>query len=98
MPTSARGSGSAPASSAPSWPARPRACAARAPCGGGVPRRAAGLDMKVVGFDPFLSPDRATHLGIEAVGGLDQLLPRCDCRTVHSPRTDETRDLIGAPQ
>jgi D-3-phosphoglycerate dehydrogenase / 2-oxoglutarate reductase len=61
-----------------------------------VARRAAGLDMKVVGFDPFLSPDRAAQLGIEAVGGLDQLLPRCDFLTVHTPLTDETRDLIGA--
>jgi D-3-phosphoglycerate dehydrogenase len=63
-----------------------------------VARRAAGMDMKVVGFDPFLAPDRAAQLGIEAVAGLDQLLPRCDFLTVHTPLTDETRDLIGAKQ
>ncbi len=61
-----------------------------------VARRAAGLDMKVLGFDPFLAPDRAAQLGIEAAAGLDQLLPRCDFITVHTPLTDETRDLIGA--
>jgi D-3-phosphoglycerate dehydrogenase len=61
-----------------------------------VARRAAGLDMKVVGYDPFLAPDRAGQLGIESVPGLDQLLPRCDFLTVHTPLTDETRDLIGA--
>jgi D-3-phosphoglycerate dehydrogenase len=61
-----------------------------------VARRAAGLDMKVVGFDPFLAPDRATQLGIEAVAGLEQLLPRCDFVTVHTPLTEETRDLLGA--
>jgi D-3-phosphoglycerate dehydrogenase / 2-oxoglutarate reductase len=61
-----------------------------------VARRAAGLDMKVVGYDPFLAPDRATQLGIESAAGLDQLLPRCDFLTVHTPLTDETRDLIGA--
>jgi D-3-phosphoglycerate dehydrogenase len=61
-----------------------------------VARRAAGFDMKVVGFDPFLSPDRAAQLGIEAVSSLDQLLPRCDFLTVHVPLTDETRDLVGA--
>src|SRR5437868_1299962 len=61
-----------------------------------VARRAAGLDMKVVGFDPFLSPERAGQLGIEAVAGLEQLLPRCDFLTVHTPLTDETRGLIGA--
>jgi D-3-phosphoglycerate dehydrogenase len=63
-----------------------------------VARRAAGMDMKVVGFDPFLAPDRAAQLGIEAVAGLDHLLPRCDFLTVHTPLTDETRDLIGAKQ
>jgi D-3-phosphoglycerate dehydrogenase len=63
-----------------------------------VARRAAGMDMKVIGFDPFLSPERAGQLGIEAVSGLDQLLPRCDFLTVHTPLTDETRDLIGAKQ
>jgi D-3-phosphoglycerate dehydrogenase len=63
-----------------------------------VARRAAGLDMKVVGYDPFLAPDRAGQLGIEAVHGLDELLPRCDFLTVHTPLTEETRDLIGAAQ
>src|SRR5437868_4598991 len=63
-----------------------------------VARRAAGLDMKVIGFDPFLAPDKAAQLGIEAVADLDNLLPRCDFLTVHTPLTDETRDLIGAKQ
>ncbi len=61
-----------------------------------VARRAAGLDMKVVGFDPFLAPERAAQLGIEAVSGLEQLLPQCDYLTVHTPLTDETRGMIGA--
>jgi D-3-phosphoglycerate dehydrogenase len=54
--------------------------------------------MKVVGFDPFLAPERAGQLGIEAVADLDQLLARCDFLTVHTPLTAETRDLIGAAQ
>jgi D-3-phosphoglycerate dehydrogenase len=61
-----------------------------------VARRAAGLDMKVVGYDPFLSPERAGQLGIESVAGLHELLPRCDFLTVHTPLTEETRNLIGA--
>jgi D-3-phosphoglycerate dehydrogenase len=61
-----------------------------------VARRAAGLDMKVVGYDPFLSPERASQLGIESIAGLHELLPRCDFLTVHTPLTDETRNLIGA--
>jgi D-3-phosphoglycerate dehydrogenase len=63
-----------------------------------VARRAAGLDLRVLGFDPFLTPHAAAQLGIEAVAGLDELLPRVDFLTVHTPLTDETRDLIGAPQ
>jgi D-3-phosphoglycerate dehydrogenase len=63
-----------------------------------VARRAAGLDMKVIGYDPFLAPDRANQLGIESVSDLDQLLPRVDFLTVHTPLTAETRDLIGAAQ
>jgi D-3-phosphoglycerate dehydrogenase len=59
-----------------------------------VARRAAGLDMKVVGFDPFLAPDRAQQLGIEATADLDSLLPRCDYLTVHTPLTTETTNLI----
>src|SRR5947209_7342816 len=63
-----------------------------------VARRAAGLDMKVLGFDPFLSPAAAGQMGIEATASLDELLPRVDFLTVHTPLTDETRDLIGAAQ
>src|SRR5262249_8169497 len=48
-----------------------------------VAKRAIGLDMKVLGLDPFLAPDRAAQLGIESVPDLDALLPRCDFLTVH---------------
>ena len=61
-----------------------------------VARRAAGLDMKIIGFDPFLSPERASQLGIEAVADIEHLLPRCDYLTVHTPLTDETRNLLDA--
>jgi len=61
-----------------------------------VARRAAGLDMKVVGYDPFMAPDKAAQLGIESVTAIDQLLPRCDFLTVHTPLNDETRNLIAA--
>jgi D-3-phosphoglycerate dehydrogenase / 2-oxoglutarate reductase len=61
-----------------------------------VARRAAGLDMLVLGFDPFLAPDRAAQLGIESVPELDQLLPRCDFLTVHTPGGPENMNLIDA--
>jgi D-3-phosphoglycerate dehydrogenase len=51
--------------------------------------------MHVIGFDPFVTPERATQMNIDAVHNLDAFLPRCDFLTVHTPLTDETRDLIG---
>jgi D-3-phosphoglycerate dehydrogenase len=60
-----------------------------------VADRAQGLKMKVVAFDPFLSPDRARDLGVEKVD-LDTLLGRADFITVHTPLTDGTRNLIDA--
>ncbi|MGE3807295.1 MAG: phosphoglycerate dehydrogenase [Gemmataceae bacterium] len=61
-----------------------------------VARRAAGLDLKVIGFDPVLAPEKAAQLGIDAVAGLAELLPRCDFLTVHTPLTAETKGLIAA--
>jgi D-3-phosphoglycerate dehydrogenase len=61
-----------------------------------VARRALGLDMKVIGFDPFLAPDRAAQLGIESAPDLDQLLPRVDFLTVHTPGGPENMNLIDA--
>jgi D-3-phosphoglycerate dehydrogenase len=61
-----------------------------------VARRAAALDMKVVGFDPFLAPAGAAQLNLQTAAGLDDLLPQCDFLTVHTPLTEETRDLIDA--
>ncbi|MFO0810680.1 MAG: phosphoglycerate dehydrogenase [Gemmataceae bacterium] len=60
-----------------------------------VAKRALGLDMRVLGSDPFLTAERAGRLGIEAAASLDDMLPRCDFLTVHVPGGDETRDLIG---
>ena len=60
-----------------------------------VADRALGLRMKVIGFDPFLSVERATAIGIERVE-LDQLLARADFITLHTPLTNETRNLIDA--
>jgi D-3-phosphoglycerate dehydrogenase len=63
-----------------------------------VARRATGLDMKVIGFDPFFSPDFAGKLGIETAPDLDSLLPLVDFLTVHTPLSPETTNLIGAAQ
>ncbi|WP_294336089.1 phosphoglycerate dehydrogenase [uncultured Sphingomonas sp.] len=60
-----------------------------------VADRALGLRMKVIAFDPFLSPERAVELGVEKVE-LDQLLARADFITLHTPLTDQTRNILSA--
>ena len=54
------------------------------------------FDMRVIGFDPFLSEERATELGIELVENVPDMLPRIDYLTVHTPLTPETKGLIDA--
>jgi len=61
-----------------------------------VARRAIGLEMKVIGYDPFLSAERAAEQGITLYRDVDELIPLCDYLTVHTPLTDETRGLINA--
>ncbi|MCA9234877.1 MAG: phosphoglycerate dehydrogenase [Planctomycetales bacterium] len=63
-----------------------------------VAKRACAFEMKVLGYDPFMSKDRARDLGIELVETVDDMLPRIDYLTVHTPLTDETRNLIDMPQ
>ena len=58
-----------------------------------VADRAQGLKMKVVAYDPFLSPERALELGVEKVE-LDELLARADFITLHTPLTDQTRNIL----
>jgi D-3-phosphoglycerate dehydrogenase / 2-oxoglutarate reductase len=60
-----------------------------------VADRAQGLKMRVIGYDPFLSAERAVDLGIERVG-LDELLARADFITLHTPMTDATRGMLDA--
>jgi D-3-phosphoglycerate dehydrogenase len=60
-----------------------------------VADRAVGLKMKVIAFDPFLSPERAMQLGVEKVE-LDELLRRADFITLHTPLTDKTRNILDA--
>jgi D-3-phosphoglycerate dehydrogenase len=58
-----------------------------------VAERALGLRMRVIAFDPFLTQDRALELGVEKVE-LDDLLARADFITLHTPLTDQTRNIL----
>lgn len=55
--------------------------------------RALGLKMQVIGYDPFLTEERAKNLGIEKVE-LDALLSRADFITLHTPLTDKTKYIL----
>jgi D-3-phosphoglycerate dehydrogenase len=58
-----------------------------------VADRAKGLRMRVIAYDPFLSPQRAAQLEIEKVE-LDELLARADFISLHTPLTDATRNIV----
>ncbi len=58
-----------------------------------VADRARGLKMRVIGYDPYLSKEIAEKKGVELVS-FDELLRRSDFITIHTPLTDETRNLI----
>jgi D-3-phosphoglycerate dehydrogenase len=58
-----------------------------------VADRAVGLKMRVVAFDPFLTEERAIELGVEKAD-LEMLLSRADIVTLHTPLTDQTRNIL----
>ena len=58
-----------------------------------VAERAQGLKMNVIGYDPYIPEDAATQKGIPLVT-LDDLLSRSDFISIHTPLTEETRNLI----
>ncbi len=61
--------------------------------GGIVASRALGLKMKVIAYDPFLTEERAVEMGAEKVD-LDTLLSRADFVSLHTPLTDQTRNIL----
>src|SRR5688572_15469126 len=60
-----------------------------------VAGRAQGLCMRVIAYDPFLSPERARDLGVEKVE-LPELFKRADFITLHTPLTDKTKNIVDA--
>jgi len=64
--------------------------------GQSVARRCRGLEMTVLGYDPFISSEKAAEQGIELYRDVEALLVQCDFVTVHTPLSDETKGLINA--
>lgn len=63
--------------------------------GGQVAKKAQGLEMNIIAYDPFLSEEKAQAMGIRK-GSLDDIFAESDFITIHSPMTPETRGLINA--
>lgn len=65
--------------------------------GSEVARRARGLDMKVLAYDPYVSSDFAKNIQVEIVP-LERIFRESDFITLHIPLTEGTRGLIGAKE
>jgi D-3-phosphoglycerate dehydrogenase len=59
-----------------------------------VAKRALAFEMRVIGYDPFVSADQAAKLGLEYVDNVHAMLPEVDYLTVHTPLTPKTKNLI----
>ena len=62
--------------------------------GSEVARRALGLDMHIVAYDPFVTQEHAGRLGVD-LAPFEQVLAESDFLTLHTPLTETTRHLIG---
>lgn len=63
--------------------------------GGLVSTRLQAFNMKVIAYDPYISDERFRLLGVQKKEKLQDLLKEADIVTVHTPRTEETRGMIG---
>lgn len=66
--------------------------------GGLVAERASAFGMKLIGYDPYCSPERAEQLGVELYDNVDDIVPLADFITVHLPKTKETIGMFGPEQ
>src|ERR687895_449692 len=59
-----------------------------------VAQRASAFGMRIVAFDPYVSPARAAQMGVELVDKVEEICRRSDFITIHLPRTAETVGII----
>lgn len=65
--------------------------------GSEVAKRAKAFGMNVIGFDPFMTDKRAEEIGVK-LGTVDDIVKNADFITVHTPLTNDTRNIISRPQ
>lgn len=65
--------------------------------GSEVAKRAKAFGMEVLGYDPFLTEERAEKIGVK-LGTVNEICAQADFITVHTPLTNETRHMISRPQ
>jgi len=65
--------------------------------GSEVARRVQGFQMRVLGYDPYVSPEYARNLRVELVP-LDQIIREADFITLHLPLTPQSKNMIGAKE
>lgn len=65
--------------------------------GSEVAARAKAFGMTVLGYDPFLTEERAQKMGVK-LASVDEVIKNADFITVHTPLTPETRHMIGKAQ
>ncbi|GMX65194.1 phosphoglycerate dehydrogenase [Paenibacillus elgii] len=65
--------------------------------GSEVAKRAKAFGMEVLGYDPFLTEERAEKLGVK-LGTVNEICAAADFITVHTPLTNETHHMISKPQ
>jgi D-3-phosphoglycerate dehydrogenase len=63
-----------------------------------VSQRLSGFGVKLIGYDPYVTKERAAQMGIEKFDDLDDILERADFITVHLPKSKETIGLFGAAE
>ncbi|HHT9136829.1 MAG TPA: phosphoglycerate dehydrogenase [Candidatus Wunengus sp. YC60] len=59
-----------------------------------VAKRAVALEIKVIGYDPFISPEITSQYSIHVVKNLKELITQADYITIHVPFNSETKNLI----
>lgn len=63
-----------------------------------VTKRMHAFDMRVIAYDPYIPDSRFQRLGVEKCETLDDLLKEADVITIHTPKTEETVNMLGAAE